>query len=54
MVLRGVAAGVLEAAKGLRRAKGCKEMPRLVTALSARDAHWVSGIRRKGASTQPT
>ena len=38
MVLRWVAAGVLEAAKGFRRVRGCKEMPTLVTALSARDA----------------
>ena len=38
MVLRWVAAGVLEAAKGFRRVKGCKEMPALVTALRARDA----------------
>ena len=36
MVLRWVAAGVLEAAKGFRRVKGCKEMPTLVTALRAR------------------
>ena len=38
MVLRWVAAGVLEAAKGFRRVNGCKEMPTLVTALRARDA----------------
>ena len=38
MVLRWVAAGVLEAAKGFRRVKGCKHMPRLVAALRARDA----------------
>ena len=37
MVLRWVAAGVLEAAKGFRRLKGHKEMPTLVTALRARD-----------------
>ena len=37
MVLRWVAAGVLEAAKGFRRVNGCKEMPTLVTALRARD-----------------
>ena len=35
MVLRWVAAGVLEAAKGFRRVNGCKEMPTLVTALRA-------------------
>ena len=38
MVLRWVAAGVLEAAKGFRRVKGCKDMPALVAALRARDA----------------
>ena len=38
MVLRWVAAGVLEAAKGFRRVKGCKDMPMLVAALRARDA----------------
>ena len=38
MVLRWVAAGVLEAAKGFRRVKGCKNMPALVAALRARDA----------------
>jgi len=37
MVLRWVAAGVLEAVKGFRRLKGHKEMPRLVAALRARD-----------------
>ena len=38
MVLRWVAAGVLEAATGFRRVKGCKDMPALVAALRARDA----------------
>ena len=38
MVLRRVAAGVLEAANGFRRVKGCKDMPTLVTALRTRDA----------------
>ena len=38
MVLRWVAAGVLEATKGFRCVKGCKDMPRLVAALNARDA----------------
>ena len=38
MVLRWVAAGVLEAANGFRRVKGCKDMPTLVTALRTRDA----------------
>ena len=37
MVLRWVAAGVLEAVKGFRRLRGHKEMPKLVTALRARD-----------------
>ena len=38
MVLRWVAAAVLEAAKGFRRVKGRKDMPTLVAALRARDA----------------
>ena len=38
MVLRWVAAGVLEAAKGFRRVQGCRDMPVLVAALRARDA----------------
>jgi transposase-like protein len=37
MVLRWVAAGVLEAVKGFRRVKGHKDMPTLVAALRARD-----------------
>ena len=37
-MLRWVAAGVLEAAKGFRRVKGCQDMPALVAALRARDA----------------
>jgi len=37
MVVRWVAAGVLEAVKGFRRLKGCKAMPQLVAALRARD-----------------
>ena len=37
MVLRWVAAGVIEAAKGFRRLKGHKDMPKLVSALRARD-----------------
>ena len=37
MVLRWVAAGVLEAVKGFRRLKGHKDMPTLVAALRARD-----------------
>jgi len=37
MVVRWVAAGVLEAVKGFRRLKGHKEMPKLIAALRARD-----------------
>jgi putative transposase len=37
MMLRWVAAGVLEAVKGFRRLKGHADMPRLVVALRARD-----------------
>lgn len=37
MMLRWVAAGILEAVKGFRRVKGCGDMPRLVAALRARD-----------------
>jgi hypothetical protein len=37
MILRWIAAGVLEAAKGFRRLKGCGDMPTLVAALRARD-----------------
>ena len=37
MMLRWVAAGVLEAVKGFRRLKGHKDMPKLVAALRARD-----------------
>jgi len=37
MMLRWVAAGVLEAVKGFRRLKGYADMPMLVTALRARD-----------------
>ena len=37
MMLRWVAAGVLEAAKGFRRLKGHADMPQLVAALRARD-----------------
>ena len=37
MMLRWVAAGILEAAKGFRRLKGYADMPTLVTALRARD-----------------
>jgi len=37
MMLRWVAAGILEAAKGFRRLKGYADMPALVSALRARD-----------------
>ena len=37
MIVRWVAAGVLEAVKGFRRLKGHKAMPQLVAALRARD-----------------
>lgn len=37
MMLRWVAAGILEAVKGFRRLKGCGDMPQLVAALRARD-----------------
>jgi putative transposase len=37
MVVRWVAAGVLEAVKGFRRLKGHKAMPQLVAKLRARD-----------------
>jgi putative transposase len=47
MVLRWVAAGVLEAVKGFRRLKGHKEMPKLITALRARDQQL--GLVGKGA-----
>jgi transposase-like protein len=44
MMLRWVAAGVLEAVKGFRRVKGCGDMPRLVAALRARDQHLGLGV----------
>ena len=47
MVLRWVAAGVLEATKGFRRVKGCQDMPALVAALRARDARL--GLRESSA-----
>jgi putative transposase len=37
MMLRWVAAGMLEAVKGFRRLKGCADMPKLIAALRARD-----------------
>lgn len=44
MMLRWVAAGVLEAVKGFRRVKGCGDMPRLVAALRARDQQLGLGV----------
>jgi len=44
MMLRWVAAGVLEAVKGFRRLKGHREMPRLVAALRARDQQLGLGV----------
>ena len=44
MMLRWVAAGVLEAVKGFRRLKGCTDMPRLVTALRVRDQRLRLGV----------
>ena len=42
MVLRWVAAGVLEAAKGFRRVKGCRDMPVLVAACEHVTLSWGS------------
>ena len=44
MRLRWVAAGVLEAVRGFRRLKGCGDMPRLVSALRARDQRLGLGV----------
>jgi transposase-like protein len=44
MMLRWVAAGVLEAVKGFRRLKGHADMPRLVAVLRARDQRLGVGI----------
>lgn len=44
MMLRWVAAGVLEAVKGFRRLKGHADMPRLVAALRARDQRLGLGV----------
>jgi transposase-like protein len=44
MMLRWVAAGVLEAVKGFRRLKGHADMPRLVAALRARDQRIGVGV----------
>ncbi len=44
MMLRWVAAGVLEAVKGFRRVKGHADMPRLVAALRTRDQRLGLGV----------
>jgi transposase-like protein len=44
MMLRWVAAGVLEAVKGFRRLKGYADMPMLVAALRARDRQLGLGV----------
>ena len=44
MMLRWVATGVLEAVKRFRRLKGCGDMPRLVSALRARDQRLGLGV----------
>ena len=44
MMLRWVAAGVLEAVKGFRRLKGHADMPRLAAALRARDQRLGLGV----------
>ena len=49
MVLRWVAAGVLEAAQGFRRVNGCNDMPALVAALRVRGrAAGIRGVVRDG------
>ena len=50
MMLRWVAAGVLEAVKGFRRLKGCTDMPRLVAALRARDQRIGLGVSVENAA----
>jgi transposase-like protein len=47
MMLRWVAAGVIEAEKGFRRLKGYADMPQLVAALRARDQRLGLGDARK-------
>ena len=46
MMLRWVAAGVLEAVKGFRRLKGYADMPTLVNALRARDRQLGSSLQK--------
>ena len=50
MMLRWVAAGVLEAVKGFRRLKGCPDMPRLVAALRARDQRLGLGVSEENVA----
>jgi putative transposase len=47
MMLRWVAAGVLEAVKGFRRVKGYADMPMLVAALRARDRQLGLGVAQE-------
>jgi putative transposase len=47
MMLRWVAAGVLEAVKGFRRLKGYADMPMLVAALRARDRQFGLGVAQE-------
>ena len=56
MVLRWVAAGVLEATKGFHRVNGCTDMPALVAALRARDVRLGLGESSEmvaSSSTEP-
>ena len=48
MVLRWVAASVLDAAKGFRRVKGCKDMLALVADLRAHDVRLGLGESSEG------
>jgi hypothetical protein len=48
MMLRWVAAGVLEAVKGFRRVKGFRDMPKLVSALRTR--HQQLGLSAREAA----
>ena len=54
MMLRWVAAGVLEAVKGFRRLKGCGDMPRLVSALRARDQRLGLGVSEVNVASNLT
>jgi putative transposase len=50
MMLRWVAAGILEAVKGFRRLKGQADMPKLVAALRARDQRLALGASLKNVA----